>query len=173
MRERIEVILGDITQVKADAIVNAANATLSGGGGVDGAIHRAAGPELLQECLKLGGCTTGKCKITKGYKLPAKHVIHAVGPVWQGGAHGEDDMLAACYHNALSLASLSGIRTIAFPSISTGAYKFPLPRAVKIAVTSVRKFLETDKSIDKVTFVCFDKSTQTAYIALIEQLIPA
>lgn len=173
MRHRIEVVLGDITRIKADAIVNAANETLSGGGGVDGAIHKAAGPELLQECLALGGCTTGKCKMTKAYRLPARHVIHAVGPVWNGGTHGEDEMLAACYHNALSLASLSGLRTIAFPSISTGAYRFPLPRAAKIAVTSVRKFLETDKSIDKVTFVCFDKMTLTAYVALVEQLIPA
>jgi O-acetyl-ADP-ribose deacetylase (regulator of RNase III) len=173
MRERIEAILGDITRVKADAIVNAANATLSGGGGVDGAIHRAAGPKLLEECMKLGGCTTGKCKLTQGYDLPARHVIHAVGPVWQGGAHGEDDMLASCYHNALSLAVLTGIKTIAFPSISTGAYRFPVPRAVKIAVTSVRKFLETDKTIEKVTFVCFDKTTLTAYNAIIEQLVPA
>jgi O-acetyl-ADP-ribose deacetylase (regulator of RNase III) len=173
MRERLEVVLGDITTIKADAIVNAANAKLTGGGGVDGAIHRAAGPELLQECLKLGGCTTGKCKLTKGYKLPAKHVIHAVGPVWEGGTHGEEDLLAACYHNSLSLAVLSGVKSIAFPSISTGAYRFPLPRAVKIAVTSVRKFLETDASIKKVIFVCYDKSTQTAYNALIEQMIPA
>ncbi len=173
MRERLEVILGDITRIQADAIVNAANTSLAGGGGVDGAIHRAAGPELLEECLKLNGCTTGKCKLTKGYKLPVQYVIHAVGPVWQGGAHGEDDMLASCYHNALSLAVLTSIRTIAFPSISTGAYHFPVPRAVKIAVTSVRKFLETDKTIEKVIFVCFDKSTQTAYNAIIEQMVPA
>ena len=173
MRERIEVVLGDITKLKVDAVVNAASATLMGGGGVDGAIHAAAGPALLAECVALKGCTTGKAKMTKGYKLPAKHVIHTVGPVWQDGKHGEDDLLGACYQNSMSLAVESGLKTIAFPAISTGAYGFPVHRAVKIAVTSVKKFLDSDARIEKVTFVCHDKSMMTAYAAIVDQLVPA
>jgi O-acetyl-ADP-ribose deacetylase (regulator of RNase III) len=173
MRERIEVTQGDITKLDVDAIVNAANTTLMGGGGVDGAIHAAAGPALLAECVALKGCTPGKAKITKGYKLPAKFVIHAVGPVWQDGLHGEDDLLAACYENSLSLAVEHGVRTIAFPAISTGAYGFPLHRAVKIAVTSVKKFLASDAKIEKVIFVCYEKQMHTAYAAVVSQVVPA
>ena len=131
---RIEVVEGDITKQEADAIVNAANTTLLGGGGVDGAIHRAAGPELLEECRKLGGCATGQARITKGCRLPAKWVIHTVGPVWRDGRHGEDELLASCYRSCFALAEAHGIRTIAFPSISTGAYGFPMERAASIAV---------------------------------------
>ena len=173
MRERIEVIQGDITKLDVDVIVNAANPTLMGGGGVDGAIHAAAGPALLAECVALKGCTTGKAKMTKGYKLPARYVIHAVGPVWQDGKHGEDDLLAACYQNSLSLAAEHNLKTIAFPAISTGAYGFPVHRAVKIAVTSVKKYLASDAQIEKVTFVCYDKSMLTAYSAIVDQLVPA
>ena len=141
---RIEVVEGDITKQTVDAIVNAANTTLLGGGGVDGAIHRAAGPELLAECRTLGGCATGQAKITKGYRLPAKWVIHTVGPVWRDGQHGEDDLLASCYRSCFALAEQHGIRTIAFPSISTGAYGFPMERAARIAVRETKAFLERE-----------------------------
>ncbi|NLG87842.1 MAG: O-acetyl-ADP-ribose deacetylase [Clostridiaceae bacterium] len=161
--ERIEIVQGDITKVKADAIVNAANKTLLGGGGVDGAIHRAAGPELLEECRRLNGCETGEAKITKGYKLPAKHVIHTVGPIWQGGANDEDRLLASCYRNSLKLAVSNGLKTIAFPSISTGAYRFPLKRAAEIAMREIYGFLKEDNSIEKVIIVCFDERTKQAY----------
>mgnify|MGYP001319148425 CR=1 FL=1 len=161
--ERIEVILGDITKAEVDAIVNAANNTLLGGGGVDGAIHRAAGPELLEECRKLNGCETGKAKITKGYRLPAKHVIHTVGPIWRGGNAGEDELLASCYRSSLQLAVENNIKTIAFPSISTGAYRFPLERAAKIAIREITQFLNDNDSIDKVIMVCFDEKTKAAY----------
>jgi O-acetyl-ADP-ribose deacetylase (regulator of RNase III) len=155
---RIEVVEGDITKQAVDAIVNAANMTLLGGGGVDGAIHRAAGPELLEECSTLGGCVTGQAKITKGYRLPAKWVIHTVGPVWRDGAHGEDGLLASCYRSCLALAEEHGIRTIAFPSISTGAYGFPMDRAARIAVREIRGFLERNTSVENVRLVCFGKS---------------
>jgi O-acetyl-ADP-ribose deacetylase (regulator of RNase III) len=161
--ERIDIILGDITKVNADAIVNAANKTLLGGGGVDGAIHRAAGRELLKECLKLGGCETGEAKITKGYKLPAKYVIHTVGPIWRDGKKDEDLLLASCYRNSLRLAVDSGIKTIAFPSISTGAYRFPLKRAAEIAMSEISGFLKENTGIDKVFMVCFDERTKQAY----------
>ncbi len=155
---RVEVVEGDITQQAVDAIVNAANTTLLGGGGVDGAIHRAAGPELLEECRKLGGCATGQAKITKGYRLPAKWVIHTVGPVWRDGQHGEDDLLASCYRNCFALAEQHGIRTIAFPSISTGAYGFPMERAARIAVRETKAFLDRNTSVEQVRLVCFGKS---------------
>lgn len=153
--ERIKVIEGDITRQRVDAIVNAANTTLLGGGGVDGAIHRAAGPELLEECRKLGGCATGQAKITQGYRLQAKWVIHTVGPVWHGGGHAEAELLASCYRNSLALAEQHGIKTMAFPSISTGAYGFPLERAARIAIRETRAFLAKNKSVQTVSLVCF------------------
>ncbi|MGH7197618.1 MAG: O-acetyl-ADP-ribose deacetylase [Candidatus Omnitrophota bacterium] len=160
---KIEVVQGDITRQKVDAIVNAANTTLLGGGGVDGAIHRAAGPKLLEECRNLGGCPTGQSKITNGYNLPAKWVIHTVGPVWKEGGHGEEELLASCYRNCLALAEKCFIRTIAFPSVSTGAYGFPVERASKIAVNEIAKFLKGTRSIEKVLIVCFDKVTYACY----------
>lgn len=161
--KRLEVIKGDITKVEAEAIVNAANNSLLGGGGVDGAIHHAAGPELLEECIKLNGCKTGEAKITKGYRLPAKYVIHTVGPVWYGGNRGEDEMLAACYRNSLQLAKYYGLKTIAFPSISTGVYRFPVARAADIAIGEIKRFLEMDESLKKVQIVCFDDITYKSY----------
>ena len=155
MDSRIEVLKGDITKLKVDAIVNAANTTLLGGGGVDGAIHRAAGPKLLEECRTLSGCPTGQAKITKGYNLPAKYIIHTVGPVWQGGNNREDELLANCYRNSLNLATDNGIKTIAFPSISTGAYGFPFERAVNIALTTSNEFLSNDSGLERIIFVCF------------------
>lgn len=163
MNPRIEIIQGDITKLKVDAIVNAANTTLLGGGGVDGAIHRAAGPQLLEECKKLGGCPTGQAKITKGYNLPAKYVIHTVGPVWNGGNNNEDELLASCYKNSLKLALENKIKTIAFPSISTGAYRFPVERASKIAFSTVNEFLNKHPEIEKVIFCCFDEKTYNIY----------
>jgi O-acetyl-ADP-ribose deacetylase len=158
IKSRIEVVEGDITQQRVDAIVNAANTTLLGGGGVDGAIHRAAGPELLEECRTLGGCPTGQAKITKGYRLPAKWVIHTVGPVWRDGKHGEDELLAGCYRSSLALATQNGVKTIAFPSISTGAYGYPMERAAGIAVREIKQFLEKDRLMEKVILVCFAKA---------------
>jgi len=152
---RIAVIAGDIAQQRVDAIVNAANTTLLGGGGVDGAIHRAAGPELLAECRTLGGCATGQAKITRGYKLPAQWVIHTVGPVWQDGNHGEDELLASCYRSCFALVVQHGIKTVAFPSISTGAYGFPMDRAARIAVRETKDFLARNPSVEQVTLVCF------------------
>ena len=172
MVERISLILGDITQQKVDAIVNAANTTLLGGGGVDGAIHRAAGPKLLDECRKLGGCPTGEARITKGYLLPAKYVIHTVGPVWKGGNQDEDGLLRSCYLKSLDLARKNGAKTIAFPSISTGAYRFPVERAAKIAVMTVVERLEKAVELERVTFVCFSKNDFEVYkreLATVEQ----
>lgn len=168
--QRIGIILGDITKVEVDAIVNAANNTLLGGGGVDGAIHRAAGPKLLEECRKLNGCETGKAKITKGYKLPAKYVIHTVGPIWRGGNANEDELLASCYRNSLQLAAENNIKTIAFPSISTGAYRFPVYRAAKIAINEIARFLEDNESIEKVLMVCFDKGTMDMYSEALSEI---
>jgi O-acetyl-ADP-ribose deacetylase (regulator of RNase III) len=167
---RINIILGDITKIEVDAVVNAANNTLLGGGGVDGAIHRAAGPELLEECRRLNGCETGEAKITKGYNLPAKFVIHTVGPVWHGGNDNEDRFLAACYRNSLRLAVENGIKTIAFPSISTGAYRFPVKRAARIALLEISRFLEENSSIDKVFMVCFDEGTMEAYDEALKEI---
>ncbi len=163
MRHRIEVVQGDITQQRVDAIVNAANSSLLGGGGVDGAIHRAAGPELLAECRTLGGCPTGQAKITQGYRLPARYVIHTVGPVWHGGQANEDALLASCYRQSLALAVAHGFKTIAFPSISTGAYGFPVERAAPIAIQTIADFLYDDTTLDQVAVVCFDTGTLRAY----------
>lgn len=159
----IEVVQGDITEMAVDAIVNAANTSLLGGGGVDGAIHRAAGPQLLEECRRLNGCETGQAKITQGYNLAARHVIHTVGPVWHGGAQGEDELLAGCYRNSLRLAQQHGLASIAFPSISTGAYRFPLERACRIAVGEVEKFLAAQDQVKKVYFVCFSAKDSEVY----------
>ena len=159
----IDTLLGDITQVRADAIVNAANRTLLGGGGVDGAIHRAAGPELLAECRTLNGCETGQAKLTRGYKLPAKYVIHTPGPIWKGGDNGEKELLASSYRSCLELAVEHGCKTVAFPSISTGVYRFPLELAAPIAVKTVRDFLADHPQIEQVTFVCFSQQVKDAY----------
>jgi O-acetyl-ADP-ribose deacetylase (regulator of RNase III) len=160
---KIELALGDITRQRVNAMVNAANTTLLGGGGVDGAIHRAAGPELLEECRRLGGCATGEAIITKGYRLPAKFVIHTVGPVWRGGMSGEDDPLRNCYRNSLKLAEKNGVKTIAFPSISTGAYRFPIELASRIAVDTVREYLKRSRGIEKVVFVCYSEDDYEVY----------
>lgn len=160
---RIEFVEGDITRLAVDAIVNAANRTLLGGGGVDGAIHRAAGPELFEECKALGGAETGEAKITKGYRLPARFVIHAVGPVWHGGGAAEDELLAACYRSSLALAAAHGCRSVAFPAISTGAYGFPIERAARIAQREVRRFLESAALPERVVFCCFSAADLAVY----------
>ncbi len=161
----IKLIKGDITKIDCvEAIVNAANSSLLGGGGVDGAIHRAAGPELLAECRLLGGCKTGQAKITKAYKLPCEYIIHTVGPVWNGGSHNEDKLLTDCYYNSLALAGEKHIRTIAFPSVSTGIYAFPVERAAKIAISTAKEYLKENKGIfDMVMWVLFDDRTEAAY----------
>lgn len=160
---KILVVSGDITREHTDAIVNAANCSLLGGGGVDGAIHRAAGPELLAECRTLRGCATGEAKITRGYRLPARYVIHTPGPVWHGGGHGEEALLRSCYENSLRLASEAGCRTVAFPSISTGVYHFPLEKASLIAVSAIRDYLAGHGEIEEVRMVCFDERTKGYY----------
>lgn len=162
---RIEIFEGDITTLAVDAIVNAANRTLLGGGGVDGAIHRAAGKELLAECRTLGGCAVGEAKLTRGWRLPAKCVIHTVGPVWRGGKAGEAGKLAACYRNCLAIAAERGFETVAFPAISTGVYRYPLEEATAIAVREVRDFLAANAVPARVVFVCFDARTRAAYEA--------
>jgi O-acetyl-ADP-ribose deacetylase len=161
---KIEIVLGNITRQETEAIVNAANKTLLGGGGVDGAIHRAAGRELYEECKTLNGCETGDAKITKGYNLKAKYVIHTVGPVWNGGKYNEEAKLRNCYENSLSLAVENNIKSISFPAISTGVYGFPADRAVEIAVKTVLSFLEINPSIEKVVFVCFDTYMYNLYV---------
>jgi O-acetyl-ADP-ribose deacetylase (regulator of RNase III) len=163
MKTNIQIHKGDITKLELDAIVNAANTTLLGGGGVDGAIHRDAGPGLLEECKSLNGCPTGEAKITKGYNLSAKYVIHTVGPVWNGGNYNEDELLANCYRNSLKLAAENKIRSVAFPAISTGVYRFPLERATKIAVDEVTKFFNNNDEIEKIIFVAFDEATYDIY----------
>ena len=169
---KLKVMEGDITRQKVDAIVNAANSSLLGGGGVDGAIHRAAGPELLAECRTLGGCPTGEARITRGYRLPAKHVIHTVGPVWQGGGAGEDELLARCYRSCFALMEEHGLRSIAFPAISCGAYGFPIDRAARIAVGEVRSFLEREPDVDRVLVVCFGRDVYDAYRTVLQELVP-
>jgi O-acetyl-ADP-ribose deacetylase (regulator of RNase III) len=161
--DKIEIVRGDITSLEIDAIVNAANTTLLGGGGVDGAIHRAAGPELLAECRTLGGCRPGEAKITRGYRLPARFVIHTVGPVWRGGKHGEPDTLANCYRNSLQLAVENKIGTIAFPAISCGAYGYPIGQAAHIALKTTCELLVTSDEIQKVVFVVWDEDVCDAY----------
>lgn len=170
MEPRIRIVEGDITRQQVDAIVNAANTSLLGGGGVDGAIHRAAGPELLEETRKIGGCPTGEARVSKGYKLPAKWVIHTVGPVWRGGNKNEEALLANCYRNSLKAAKEKGLKTIAFPSISTGAYGFPLERATEIALEETRTFLEGDKTLQKVLFVCFGRQALETYREVAKQV---
>jgi len=164
---KIDTVCGDITKLEPDAIVNAANTTLLGGGGVDGAIHRAAGPELLAECATLDGCEPGEAKITRGYRLPARFVIHTVGPIWRGGKHGEPETLANCYRNSLRLAVENGIKTIAFPAISCGAYGYPIQEAAQIAVKATRDFLANDDKIEKVIFVLWDEEIYQAYHRLL------
>ena len=163
MEERVRIEKGDITKQKVDAIVNAANQSLLGGGGVDGAIHRAAGPELLEETRKIGGCPTGEARVSKGYRLPANWVVHTVGPVWSGGHKNVENLLAGCYRNSFKEALGVGVKTIAFPSISTGAYRFPLERATEIAMAETKKILDADKSLTKVVFVCFGDDAFNTY----------
>ena len=170
--KRIAVVQDDITKQNVDAIVNAANTALLGGGGVDGAIHRAAGPDLLEDGRKLGGCPTGQAKITRACQLPAKWVIHTVGPVWRDGEHHEDELLASCYRNCFALAEARGINTIAFPAISTGAYGFPLDRATGIALKEAVDFLRRNNSVEKIIFVCFGKAAYDAYHAALK-MVPA
>jgi O-acetyl-ADP-ribose deacetylase (regulator of RNase III) len=171
MSSRFSIVQGDITTQAVDAIVNAANNSLLGGGGVDGAIHHAAGPNLLEECRALGGCETGGAKITKGYNLPAKFIIHTVGPIWQGGNHLEDKLLASCYRNSFALARKNHIRTIAFPSISTGIYRFPVERASHLALQEITKELETNMNLERVIIVCFNQETYEAYRTAEQELI--
>ena len=164
---KIEIVRGDITKLDVDGIVNAANTTLLGGGGVDGAIHRVAGPELLAECRTLGGCEPGEAKITRGYRLPARFVIHTVGPIWRGGNHGEPETLANCYRNSLALAAENEVKTAAFPAISCGAYGYPIQEAAQIALKTTREFLATTDKIDKVIFVLWGEDIYEAYRKLL------
>lgn len=169
MTTKLRAIRGDITSLSVDAIVNAANSSLLGGGGVDGAIHRAAGPELLQECRALQGCDTGDAKITKGYRLPAKHVIHTVGPVWQGGDHNEAGLLASCYQQSLKLAISAGARSLAFPCISTGIYGFPAAPAARIAVETVQASVTSDTGLEEVIFCCFSEEDLKLYQQILNE----
>ena len=170
MSAKIEVVKADITTLAVDAIVNAANTSLLGGGGVDGAIHRAAGPELFDECYQIGGCPTGEARLTKGYRLPAKYVIHTVGPVWSGGEHGEPELLASCYRSVFRIAREKGLRTLAFPAISCGVYRFPVERAVKIAIGETVAELISSDAIEKVIFACFGDEIFEAYQRAVDNL---
>lgn len=165
MENRIELVQGDITKLEIDAVVNAANTSLLGGGGVDGAIHRAAGPRLAEECRMLHGCKTGEAKITAGYNLPAKFVIHTVGPVWNGGSKNEDELLARCYRNSLAIAANRELQTVAFPAIGTGIFRFPADRPARIALTETTQFLDTHSFPARVIFVCFEERVYEAYVA--------
>jgi O-acetyl-ADP-ribose deacetylase len=170
MSAKIEVVKTDITTLAVDAIVNAANTSLLGGGGVDGAIHRAAGPELFDECYQIGGCPTGEARLTKGYRLPAKYVIHTVGPVWSGGERGEPELLASCYRSVFRIAREKGLRTLAFPAISCGVYRFPVERAVKIAIGETVAELISSDAIEKVIFACFGDEIYQAYVKAVDGL---
>ena len=163
MKEKIKIIQGDITKLEVDAIVNAANNSLLGGGGVDGAIHRAAGPDLLEETRKIGGCPTGEARVSGGYDLPARWVIHTVGPVWKGGSQNEENLLASCYRNSFAAAVEKGVKTVAFPAVSAGVYGFPLKKATEIAMRETRQFLENDDLLDQVIFVCFSQEALKIY----------
>lgn len=168
---RIEVVQGDITRLQVDAIVNAANTSLLGGGGVDGAIHRAAGPGLVAECRMLNGCRTGQAKVTGGHELPAKWVIHTVGPVWQGGGHGEDELLASCYRESLNIAAAKELDTVAFPAISTGVYRFPVHRAARIAAREVALFLSHNPHPRRVILVCFGEEAHREYLTAVQESV--
>jgi O-acetyl-ADP-ribose deacetylase (regulator of RNase III) len=169
---RLKVLQGDITKQKVDAVVNAANPSLLGGGGVDGAIHRAAGPGLLEECRALNGCPTGGAKRTGGHRLPAKHVLHTVGPVWEGGGAGEDELLARCYRSCFALVEEHGLRSVAFPAISCGAYGFPVERAAAVAVAEIKRFLEGNTAVERVLVVCFSEEVYDAYRSALQELVP-
>jgi O-acetyl-ADP-ribose deacetylase (regulator of RNase III) len=168
---RIEVVQGDITRLQVDAIVNAANTSLLGGGGVDGAIHRAAGPGLVAECRMLNGCRTGQAKVTGGHRLPAKWVIHTVGPVWQGGGHGEDELLSSCYRESLKIAAGKGLDTVAFPAVSTGVYRFPVHRAARIAARVVALFLSHNPHPGRVILVCFGEEAHREYLTAVQEVV--
>lgn len=171
MRHRLKIIKGDITRLEVDAIVNAANSSLLGGGGTDGAIHTAAGPDLLEECKQLGGCTVGHAKLTLGYRLPAKYIIHTVGPVWRGGVKGEPRLLCSCYEETLSLALKNGVKTIAFPAISCGIYGYPTTQAATIAIKETANFLELHNEIESVSFVCYDDTIYEVFEHALEAIV--